>query len=53
MLFGEKPGVSYALTDFYTYIDCPFDLNGEKSWWHGAVWHYDFCFGMPHHHHTY
>lgn len=45
VLFAERPDVSHALTDFYTYINCPFDLNGEKSWWHGAVWHYDFCLG--------
>ena len=42
MLFGERPELKHALTDFYTYIGCPFDLNGDKSWWHGAVWHYDF-----------
>ena len=46
MLFAERPELTHALTDFYTYIGCPFDLNGEKSWWHGAVWHYDFCMGI-------
>jgi hypothetical protein len=46
VLFGERPELQDMLTAFYFYIGCPFDLKGEKSWWHGSVWHYDICMGV-------
>ena len=45
VLFAEFPDLPHALTAYYSYIGCDFDLLGEKSWWHGAVWHYDFVMG--------
>ena len=44
--FADDPELKHALTAYYTTINCPFDLNGEKSWWHGAVWCYDFVMGV-------
>ena len=45
VLFGENKRVSPALTAYYEFIGCPFDPSGDKSWWHGAVWHYDIVLG--------
>ena len=45
VIFGENPELKHALTAYYTFIGCPFDLLGEKSWWHGSVWCYDICMG--------
>ena len=43
--FAEDPELKHALTAYYTFIGCPFDRNGEKTWWHGSVWCYDFVIG--------
>ena len=45
VLFAENPELPHSLTQYYTFIGCPFDLLGEKSWFHGSVWHYDFVQG--------
>ena len=45
VIFAENPEVPHKLTQYYTFIDCPFDLLGDKSWFHGSVWHYDFVMG--------
>ena len=44
-LFAERPDLPHALTAYYDFIHCPFNLLGDKSWWHGAVWRYDFVEG--------
>jgi hypothetical protein len=44
-LFAERPDLPHALTAYYNFIHCPFNLLGDKSWWHGAVWRYDFVDG--------
>ena len=43
--FAEDPELKHALTAYYTSIDCPFDMLGDKSWWHGSIWCYDFVMG--------
>ena len=45
VLFGENKRVSTALKSYYDFIGCPFDPSGDKSWWHGSVWHYDIVLG--------
>ena len=45
VLFAENPELPHMLTRYYTFIGCPFDLLGDKSWFHGSVWHYDFVMG--------
>ena len=44
--FALDPELKHALTAYYTFIKCPFDLNGDKTWWHGAAWCYDFVMGV-------
>ena len=29
--FAEDPELKHALSAYYTFIGCPFDLNGEKT----------------------
>ena len=45
VLFAENPELPHMLTQYYSFIGCPFDLLGEKAWFHGSVWHYDFVMG--------
>ena len=45
VIFAEDPQIANSLAAYYTFINCPFDPAGEKAWWHGSVWHYDFVLG--------
>ena len=43
--FAADPELKHALNAYYMFINCPFDLNGDKTWWHGAMWCYNFVKG--------
>ena len=45
VVFASNPELKHSLTAYYTFIGCPYDLNGDKDWWHGSVFHYDFVMG--------
>ena len=54
MLLEAQPDTRAELSAFYSFIGCPLDMRsakeksgggGGKTWWHGAVWHYDFVLG--------